>query len=313
MSIIVIFYPYCSFLDITGQRRYRFLMQELLTTKEVAQLLRLNEKKVYQLIREGGLPHVRIAGKWLFPREQLLRWLRERVQWERDLLLAGSDDPLLVGLLSSYGRKRALKTLAFYAAVGSEGGLFALGEAKVHGCCCHLLDPESGQYNLPFLSRWFPSGGYVVVNLWYRRQGLLLQRGNPLGIKGLKDVVKKGARFINRNERSGTRHLLEMLLQQEGIPPEEVKGFRDVVSSHLEVALRVFLGEADVGLGIEYMAHFLPLDFIPLREERFDLVLSEEVWGTERVRDLLGFLSSAGRQKVPGYSFRDTGKVLFGP
>ncbi|OAQ20097.1 helix-turn-helix transcriptional regulator [Thermosulfurimonas dismutans] len=285
-------------------------MEELLTTKEVARLLRVNEKKVYQLIKEAGLPHVRIAGKWLFPKEHLNHWLRERIQTEKDLRLGGSDDPLLLKFLSSFNRKDPLQRTVFYAAIGSRLGLMALKEAKVEGCCCHLLDPETQEYNLPFLKKWFQAGTYVVVTLWHRRQGLYLAKGNPLGIKDLKDAVSKGARFINRNKGSGTRHLLDLILEQENISSEEVVGFRQEVSTHFEVALKVFLGEADAGLGIEYMAHLFGLEFIPLVEERFDLVFSSLVWETEKVKNFLSFLFSANWHKVPGYSFRDTGKIL---
>ncbi len=286
---------------------------ELLTTREVARLLRLNEKKVYQLVNAGRIPHVRIAGKWLFPKKEVLRWLKGCTEQEKDLFFCGSDDPILFRLLSNYSRYKSLESLAFYSAIGSEGGLLSLKEGKAHGSCCHLLDPESGQYNLPFINRWFPQGGYAVVTLWHRSQGLLVRKGNPLGIRGIGDIVERRARFVNRNRRSGTRLLLDMLLQGEGISPEEIIGYEREVNSHLEVGIKILVGEADVGLAIEYVSHLLPLDFIPLREERFDLVLCEEVWGTKRVTDFMDFLTSKALHPVPGYSFRDTGKVIVEP
>ncbi len=290
---------------------YKMDVQELLTTREVARLLRLNEKKIYQLIREAGLPHVRIAGKWLFPREQLVGWIRLRVEGQGDLLLAGSDDPLLGRLLGLYNGKRGAEGLAFYASVGSERGLEALRDGKAQGCCVHLLDPEVQEYNLPFLERWLQED-YAVVVLWHRRQGLLLPRGNPLGIEGVGDAVRRGARFALRNPGSGTRRLLEFLLRSEGYEPGEVKGWGEGYSSHWEAALQVLMGKADVALGIEYMAHLLGLDFIPVREERFDLVLEAEVWGMKQVQRLFEVLRSE-LWRVPGYSFRETGKVLREP
>lgn len=288
-------------------------MEELLTTKEVARLLRLNEKKVYQLVNLGQIPHVRIAGKWLFPKREILRWIKGHTEREKDLFLAGSDDPVLVRLLRDYSQARGLESMAFYSAVGSHGGLLALKEGKVHGSCCHLLDPESGEYNLPFLKRVLPEGSYAVVTLWHRRQGLLVRKGNPLGIRNLKDVANKGARFVNRNRGTGTRLLLDMILAQEGLSPEAITGYTHEVPSHLEVGIKVFLGEGDAGIGIEYVAHLLTLDFVPLKEERFDLVLSEEVWDTKKVREFLDFLSSRVLKPVPGYSFKETGKVIMEP
>jgi len=289
-------------------------VDKLLTTKELADLLRINEKKVYQLVREAGIPHVRIAGKWLFPRDHVLRWIDEGVEREKDVFIVGSDDILLGRLLASYSRGNFPQSLGFYSAVGSLKGLDALARRKAHACCVHLLDVESGEYNLPFIKRYASEHEWVVVNLWHRRQGLIVRRGNPLGIKGMGDVVRKGARFINRNEGSGTRVLIEHLLRKEGLEAEEVRGFGREVDTHMEVALRVFLGEADLGVGIEYVTHILPLDFIPLKEERFDLVIPKELWHTKAIKAFLSFINPLKIKELfphlPGYSFRETGRVI---
>jgi len=289
-------------------------VDRLLTTKELADLLRINEKKVYQLVREAGIPHVRIAGKWLFPRDHLLRWIDERVEREKDVFIVGSDDILLGRLLASYSQGNFPQSLGFYSAVGSLKGLDALSRRKAHACCVHLLDVESGEYNLPFIKRYASGHEWVVVNLWYRRQGLIVRRGNPLGIKGMGDIARKGARFINRNEGSGTRVLIEYLLREEGVEAQEIKGFGSEVSTHMEVALKVLLGEADVGMGIEYVTHLLPLDFVPLREERFDLVVPKELWHTKAIGNFLSLVTPLKIKelfpRLPGYSFRETGKVI---
>jgi putative molybdopterin biosynthesis protein len=290
-------------------------MEEMLTTKELAELLRLNEKKVYQLIKEGGIPHVRISGKWLFPKGHVMRWIDERVQRERDIYMVGSDDILLARLLALYSRERFPQSLTFYSSVGSMRGIEALAHKKGHACCIHLLDLETGEYNLPYLNRHLASQSYTVVNLCYRRQGLLVRKDNPLGIKGLEDLVKRGLRFINRNEGSGTRLLLEYLLHEKGLAGKELVGFADAVDTHLEVALKVLFNEADAGLGIEYVAHLLPLDFIPVREERFDLVIPKELWPTQIMQGFLSYVDPAVIQRIahalPGYNLKDTGKVIF--
>jgi putative molybdopterin biosynthesis protein len=290
-------------------------MEELLTTKELADLLRLNEKKVYQLVREGGIPHVRIAGKWLFPKGHVTRWIDERVQRERDIHMVGSDDILLARLLTLYSREQFPQSLAFYSSVGSLRGIQALAHKKGQVCCVHLLDVETGEYNLPFLNRYLAPQKYIVVNLCYRRQGLIIRKGNPLGIKGLRDVIKKGVRFIKRNEGSGTRLLLEYLLREESVDRSAIIGFTDEGDTHLEIALKVFFGEADVGLGIEYVAHLFTLDFIPLREERFDLVVPRELWSTQVMKGLLSYVDPVRIQQLsrtlPGYNLKDTGRVIF--
>ena len=290
-------------------------MQELLTTKELADFLRLNEKKVYELVREGGVPHVRIAGKWLFPKAHVERWIDEHVQREKSILIVGSDDMLMARLVARYSQDHLDRGLAFYASVGSLNGIKALAERKGQACCTHLLDRETGEYNLPFLERYLAPQGYTVVNLWYRSQGLILKKGNPLRIRGLEDVVTREARFINRNQGSGTRLLLEYLLRERGLDARGIVGFDAEANTHLEVALKVFFGEADMGLGIEYVTHLLPLDFVPLKEERFDLVVPQELWRTQVIQD---FISHIDPQKIqmlssmlPGYSLHDTGKLIF--
>lgn len=290
-------------------------MEELLTTKELADLLRLNEKKVYQLIKKGGIPHVRIAGKWLFPRGHIMRWIDERVQRESDIHMVGSDDILLTRLLALYSRNNFPQSLTFYSPVGSLKGIQALAEKKGQACCVHLLDVETGEYNLPYLSRYLAAQKYVVVNLCYRSQGLIIHKGNPLGIKGLRDLIREGVRFVNRNDGSGTRLLLEYLLREEGIDRNAIVGFSDEVDTHFETALKVCFDEADVGLGIEYVTHLLPLDFIPLQEERFDLVVPLELWSTQLMQGFFSYVDPLPIKQLaralPGYNLKETGKVLF--
>lgn len=290
-------------------------MNDLLTTKELADLLRLNEKKVYQLVREGGVPHVRIAGKWLFPRNHVMRWIDERVQREKDLLIVGSDDILLARLLSFYSQENFPESQAFYSSVGSLKGIQALEKKKGQACCAHLLDMETGEYNLPILEKILSPQKYVVINLWNRSQGLIVKKGNPLGIKGLEGVIEKKAKFVNRNEGSGTRVLLEYLLREYGLDQRKIANYSDEVDTHLEVALKVFFNEADVGLGIEYVTHPLNLDFIPLKEEKFDLVVPKELWLTSVMKGFVTYIDSAKIHRLssnlPGYDLKDTGKIVF--
>lgn len=291
------------------------MKEELLTTKELADFLRLNEKKIYQLVRDSGIPHVRIAGKWLFPKHHVLRWIDENVQREKDILIVGSDDILMARLLSLYSQENFPESQAFYSSVGSLKGIQSLAQMKGQVCCTHLLDVETGEYNLPVLERMLLPGKYVVVHLWYREQGLIVRKGNLLGIKTLEDIVAKGARFINRNTGSGTRVLLEYLMREKGIDGRDINGFADEEDTHIGVAQKIFFGEADVGLGIEYVTHLLGLDFIPLKEERFDLVVPEELWSTVTIRKFVSYLDPVRvkglSRNLPGYNLKDTGKIIF--
>ncbi len=290
-------------------------MKELMTTRELADFLRLNEKKVYQLIRDGNIPHVKIAGKWLFPKAHVLRWIDENVQRERDIQIIGSDDILLGRLLSLYSGENFPGSIMFYSSIGSLKGIEALSLKKGQACCIHLLDMETGEYNLPILNRMLSPQKYVVVNLWHRTQGLIVKKGNPHAIKGIGDVLSKDVRFVNRNEGSGTRVLIEYLMRQSGVTEKSINGFSDTEDSHLAVALKVFLNEADVGMGIEYVTHLVPLDFIPLQEERFDLVVPKELWPTSIMQQFISYIRpekiAAVSRNLPGYNLVETGKILF--
>jgi len=289
--------------------------EELLTTKELADFLRFNEKKVYQLVRDSGIPHVKIAGKWLFPKRHVLRWIDEQVQREKDILIVGSDDILMTRFISLYSQENFPESQAFYSAVGSLQGIQSLARMRGQACCTHILDVETGEYNLPVLERMLSPAKYVVVHLWCRKQGLIVGKGNHLGIRTLEDIVEKGARFINRNAGSGTRILLDYLLRERGLDGREIPGFADEEDTHMGAAQKIFFGEADVGLGIEYVTHLLGLDFIPLREEKFDLVVPEELWPTVTMRKFVSYLNPTRVKSLsttlPGYDLKDTGKLVF--
>ena len=290
-------------------------MEELLTTKELADFLRLNEKKVYQLAKSSDIPHVRISGKWLFPKKHIERWIDENVQREKDILIVGSDDVLLSRLLSLYSREKFPESQAFYSSVGSLKGIQALSQRKGQACCSHLLDMASGEYNVPFLQRLLSPQKYIVINMWHRTQGLIVAKSNPLGIKGLEDIAGKKIKYINRNSGSGTRVLFELLLMEKGIDHSMIEGFDNEVNTHMEVALKVFFNEVDVGLGIEYVSYPFGLDFIPVKEERFDLVVPRDLCFTGSMKDFIAYIDPLKINKIahnlPGYNLRDTGKVIF--
>ena len=288
---------------------------EMLTTRELSELLRLNEKKVYQLVRDGNVPRVRIAGKWLFPRNHVLRWIDENVQRERDIFIVGSDDVLLARLLAMYSRENLPEALAFYAPVGSAAGVQALVQGKCQACCVHILDLATGEYNIPYLKTHLGDHHLAVITLWHRRKGMIVKAGNPLGIRSIGDLSAGGVRFIGRNRGSGTAVLLEYLSREAGLGESERPREIGTADSHMDTAMKVFFGEADCGLGIEYVAHPLGLDFIPLKDERFDLVIPGELLSTAPMKRFIGCLdpSSLSRltRNIPGYDVREAGKIIY--
>ncbi|MFN3307614.1 MAG: substrate-binding domain-containing protein, partial [Anaerolineales bacterium] len=181
-----------------------------------------------------------------------------------------------------------------------------------HVCGSHLFDEASGEYNLPTLRHLFPDRPLSVVTLTHRIQGLILPAGNPKGIRGLEDLARADICLVNRNRGSGTRIWLERALHQAAIDPHQIRGFDQEVNTHEEAALWVYVGRADLALGLQSAASRYQLEFIPLFEERYDLILAEE--GKDKMKPLFDLLSDrAFRQKVsklPGYSLRQSGEQI---
>ncbi len=179
------------------------------------------------------------------------------------------------------------------------------------------MDTETGEYNSSYIKKNFPDLKVRVVNLAHREQGLFLRKGNPLGIKDLPDLVNKKAVFINRQEGSGTRVLLDFKLKESKIDPAEIQGYatREMAYTHLEVATAVLRGAADAGVGIRAAAKLLNLDFIPIVTERFDLIIPYKYSSTRAVNALLQSLSSDDLKTrithMGGYEMQETGKVIY--
>lgn len=297
---------------------------EMLTTKEVAEYLSINEKQVYRLIREKRIPATRITGKWLFPKALIDEWItnsaRENVGAGRKLpatnqvVIAGSNDLALELLAKSSNLRRPDCTLSI-SNVGSFGGLVALKYGNCHVAASHLLDAETGDYNSSFIKKHFPDLKVTVQNLAYREQGLIVAKKNPLRIKSLKDLARKKANFVNRQEGSGTRALLDYWLKENGIDPAHIQGYANIAYTHMDVALEVFSGSADVGIGIMAAAKLLGLGFIPLATERFDLIIPNENYRAEALKSLLEVLCSddfkSTVMRMGGYSTRDTGRIMY--
>jgi len=301
------------------------MSDELLNTKEVAKYLGIHEKQVYALVKAQRIPATRLTGKWVFPRKLLDEWIeadaRRSLGQAREksrridgaILAAGSDDPVL-SLLAGALRRVDPGLVLFVAAVGSSEGLKALNRGYTDVAFTHLLDPETGEYNVPLLPKLVPDRRTAAVNVFHRQVGLVVARGNPKGIRGVADLKKKGVRLVNRQAGSGTRVLLDQELRNARIEGARIAGYEGEVCTHHEVALAVHAGEADVGLAAASAARLLDLGFVPLREERFDLVVDRAAFFERRVQTLIDLLKSqefrAQVSRLGGYDFRDCGKLL---
>ncbi len=230
---------------------------------------------------------------------------------QKTIFAIGSHD-LTLDVLAQFltGHDRRLAS----ANVGSLGGLVALRRGEAHLAGAHLLDLESGQYNLPYIAQYLPDQPVRVVALVGRTQGLFLPQGNPKGIGGLVDLQRDDILFVNRQRGAGTRLLLDYHLGLEDIQPGDVAGYEREEYTHLAVAAAVASGRADCGLGIEAAAHALDLDFIPLFSERYDLIIPKIHAESELLTPLFALLEDpVFRQAVaqrPGYDVEVMGEVM---
>jgi len=229
---------------------------------------------------------------------------------EGTILAIGSHD-MALDLMAQFLAERWPGRRLRSANAGSLGGLIALRRGECHLAGTHLLDPESGEYNLPYVRRYLAGVPVVVVTLAHREQGLMVAPWNPKGIRDLRDLSRPDVRFVNRQRGAGTRVLLDYYLQRLGIDPASIPGYDREELTHLAVAAAVASGRADVGLGIRAAAAAMGLDFLPLALERYDLVIPQDLYEDPWFRPLRELLHDsrfrAAVAALPGYDVRAMG------
>ena len=299
-------------------------MKKFLSTKDVAQFLGVNEKMVYTLVAEKGLPATKVTGKWLFPRYLVEQWLEnETINYPKPtislppyqglLVITGSNDILLDRTISLFNRMHA-DHLAVFGNLGSMGGIRALRRNLCHIASSHLLQENGEDFNFGFAEEELEQLP-AVVNFCKRQQGLLLAKGNPKKIRSIADLDKPGIKIVNRPLGTGTRLLFDTELKKAGIIGDRITGYQLELARHLDVGLEVLSGRADAGPGIEAVAGLLDLDFIPLRWERFDFIVLKDRFFEKGVQLFLGLLPEAAfrglMQDLKGYDLSLCAKMIF--
>jgi putative molybdopterin biosynthesis protein len=238
-----------------------------------------------------------------------VRLLRSVGEIERTIVATGSHD-LVLDLAASALRASDPGIALASSNVGSLAGLAALRDGLCHVAGSHLLDPDSGEYTLPWIERLMPGHDLAVVRLTHREQGLIVAPGNPLGLERIADLTRPGLRYVNRQRGAGTRVLLDHLLAEEDIQPGEVGGYAREEHTHLAVAAAVAAGRADCGLGVLAAARAFGLDFVPVTKEPYDLVLDRASLDTELLAPLWELLASEEfRAQVDGLGGYDTAEM----
>lgn len=230
---------------------------------------------------------------------------------KRTIFAIGSHD-MTLDLMAQFLAQRNRRLAS--ANVGSMGGLVALRRGEAHLAGSHLLDPDSGVYNLRFIREVLPDVPVKVVALVDRQQGLLVAKGNPKGIRQLEDLKRPEVRFINRQRGAGTRVLLDYHLTLLSIAPEAIQGYNQEEFTHLAVAAAIASGRADCGLGIAAAAQALELDFVPLFNEQYELVIPSQFFDDGLLRPLLDLLADSQFQQtvasLPGYEVSRMGALV---
>lgn len=235
---------------------------------------------------------------------------RSPAEIARTIVHIGSHD-LTLDLLAQYLAERGGGLSS--ANVGSQGGLVALRRGEAHLAGSHLLDPETGEYNVSYVRRYLPETPVVLITLVGRDQGLIVPAGNPKGLFTLADLYREDVRFVNRQRGAGTRVLLDYELGKLAFKTRGIQGYDFEEYTHLAVAAAVASDAADCGLGIAAAARALGLDFVPLFKERYDLVIPRAHYDSALLQPLLAVLEDprfrAEVAQLSGYDVRHMGEV----
>ena len=216
------------------------------------------------------------------------------------IVIIGSHD-ITLDILSDEIRKNASGVRIASGNVGSLGGLLALKKGTAHMAGSHLLDIQTGEYNISYIHKYLKGFPVHVFNLVTREQGLIIQKGNPKGIRGIGDLTNDGIAFINRQPGSGTRILFDYKLKEMSMDPSRINGYENEEYTHMNVAVAVLNGMADVGMGIMAAARALNIDFIPVLKEQYDLVIPSSFVDDPKIQLLIDITRSKDfRDRVKG-------------
>lgn len=266
------------------------------------------------LVKSDGVIHIERGKEGLEAGEQCQVLLqRPREEIENTIVTLGSHDMAIDFLADILHKQYGIRLVS--TNVGSMGGVMALRRKETHFAGLHLLDYDSGDYNISYLKRYLPNEKWLLINLVKRHQGLVVAKGNPLQIKSIKDLLRKEVRFINRQKGAGTRILLDYLLEKEGIILNDINGYGREEYTHLAVAASVKNDACDAGLAVYASAKAMDLDFIPVEVERYDLCILSDLISNSHLESLLSAINSSQFKNqvnsFGGYDLELSGQIIY--
>lgn len=285
-----------------------------MNTAEVAGYLRLGPRKIYDLVRQRGIPHVRVSGKLLFPRRLIQLWLEQNTDFPAASLrtapavVAGSQDPLL-----EWAVRESRCGLALLMD-GSENGLKRLADGQAVAAGAHLIDAD-GEYNIAAVRRLAPFGDIVIVEWARREQGLLMRREDRKRLATLPDVAAKRARVQQRQEGAGGQVLLRHLAGAAKLNLRRLRLTEERARTDSDLAAAIVHGRADCGIAIRAVARQHGLEFAPMQRERFDLVMRRRDYFEGPIQSLLRFTRTTAfakhAEELEGYELAGAGEIVF--
>jgi putative molybdopterin biosynthesis protein len=271
---------------------------------------------VMSLVRADGILTISAGSEGIGAGEQVeVELLRKPEDILNTLVFIGSHDNILDVLANILHTTKPAIFLSS-AHVGSLGGIMAIKRGDAHVAGTHLLDDETGEYNIPFIKKYLADVPLQLVNLVYREQGLLVPKGNPKNISGISDLARNDITFINRQRGAGTRILTDLQLKKSQISPESVQGYDREEYTHMNIASAVASGLVDTGMAIRAAAQALSLDFVPVTKERYDLIVPKHLENAPQVKHLFNVIHHDQDfrrivQGLGGYDLQDCGKVFY--
>lgn len=271
---------------------------------------------VMSLVRADGLLTIPAGCEGIGAGEKVqIELLRSQSEVDATAVIIGSHDNIL-DLLANHLHKRRPIVRISSAHVGSMGGIMAIRRGEAHMAGSHLLDEASGEYNVSYIKRFLAGLPLQLINLCYREQGLIVAKGNPKNIRNFRDIAKGKHSFINRQNGAGTRLLTDKVLRDEGINQAEIYGYSHEEYTHMSVAAAVASGSVDTGMGIRAAANALNLDFVPIAEERYDLIVPQQHAGDPKIATILDLIEGdqafhTAILALGGYNLRDCGKIMY--